>query len=70
MVQVWSMLASRDAGSPRRPAAAAAPPTTTAWITYVRCHDDIGWAIDDGDAAAVGVSGCAHRRVPLRLLRR
>ena len=29
-------------------------PTTTAWATYLRCHDDIGWAIDDADAAAVG----------------
>jgi amylosucrase len=37
-------------------------PSTTAWITYVRCHDDIGWAIDDADAAAVGLDGFAHRR--------
>ena len=36
-------------------------PTTTAWITYLRCHDDIGWAIDDGDAAAVGLTGPGHR---------
>ena len=30
-------------------------------MTYVRCHDDIGWAIDDGDAAARGVTGAGHR---------
>jgi amylosucrase len=62
MVQIWSMLASRDVrlavhalrGLP-------AAPASTAWITYLRCHDDIGWAIDDGDAAAVGLSGPAHR---------
>jgi amylosucrase len=36
-------------------------PTTTAWICYLRCHDDIGWAIDDTDAAAVGLDGHAHR---------
>ena len=66
-----------DAGQPRRPARLAraagscrATPSTTAWITYARCHDDIGWAIDDETAAAVGVSGYGHRRVPLRLLRR
>ncbi len=63
MVQVWSMLASRDA----RLAARAlqqlpATPSTTAWITYARCHDDIGWAIGDDDAAAVGLSGFEHRR--------
>ena len=48
MVQIWSMLASGDARlASRRPAAAAAAAGTTAWITYARCHDDIGWAIDD-----------------------
>jgi amylosucrase len=28
----------------------------------VRCHDDIGWAIDDSDAASVGWNGADHRR--------
>jgi amylosucrase len=28
----------------------------------VRCHDDIGWAIADEDAAAVGEDGFLHRR--------
>jgi amylosucrase len=62
MVQIWSMLAARDVRLAVR-ALQAIPivPSTTAWITYVRCHDDIGWAIDDGDAAAVGLDGVAHR---------
>ena len=62
MVQIWSMLAARDV----RLAAHAlrnlpVAPSTTAWVTYLRCHDDIGWAIDDGDAAALGLSGHGHR---------
>jgi amylosucrase len=62
MVQFWSMLASQDA----RLAAHAlrslpAAPTSAAWITYVRCHDDIGWAVSDEDAAAVGLNGFDHR---------
>ena len=62
MVQVWSMLATRDVRLSAHALRALPPaPTTTAWITYVRCHDDIGWAIDDRDAAAVGLSGAAHR---------
>ena len=63
MVQVWSMLASGDARlASRALQQLPAPPSTTAWITYARCHDDIGWAIDDGDAAAVGLGGFEHRR--------
>ncbi|HEX8508744.1 MAG TPA: amylosucrase [Propionibacteriaceae bacterium] len=62
MVQVWSSLATKDtrlftAAQNRFPA----KPTTTTWGTYLRCHDDIGWAIDDGDAAAVGLHGWSHR---------
>ena len=62
MVQIWSMLAAGDARLAARALGALPPaPSTTAWITYLRGHDDIGWAIDDGDAAAVGLSGHAHR---------
>ena len=62
MVQIWSMLAARDVRLAAHALRALPPiPPTTAWVTYLRCHDDIGWAIDDGDAAAVGLSGSAHR---------
>ena len=37
-------------------------PTTSCWGTYARCHDDIGWAIDDEDAEAIGFNGFSHRR--------
>jgi amylosucrase len=63
MVMLWSTLATRDvrlaehALSRRRPA-----PTPTAWVSYLRCHDDIGWAVSDEDAAAVSLGGFGHRR--------
>lgn len=46
MTLQWVALAEQDA----RPAAAvlgAMPPQPpgTAWLTYVRCHDDIGWSV-------------------------
>jgi amylosucrase len=63
MVMLWSTLATRDvrlaehALARRRP-----PPVPTAWVSYLRCHDDIGWAVSDADAASVGLGGRAHRR--------
>ncbi len=36
-------------------------PSRTSWLTYVRCHDDIGWAVTEEDAAAVGLNGFLHR---------
>lgn len=34
----------------------------TAWINYVRVHDDIGWTFSDEDAMVLGVNGYDHRR--------
>jgi amylosucrase len=63
MVQVWSMLAAQNVVLARQALSALPPtPATGTWITYVRCHDDIGWAIDDGDAWSVGLTGEGHRR--------
>jgi amylosucrase len=62
MVQVWSMLATRDVALAARALGTLPPkPSSAAWVAYARCHDDIGWAISDEDAAAVGLSGPAHR---------
>jgi len=62
MVQGWSMLATRRTDLAGRALRQLPdPPARATWFTYVRCHDDIGWAIDDADAAAVGLSGFGHR---------
>lgn len=37
-------------------------PIGTAWVNYLRCHDDVGWTFDDADAAALGINGFDHRR--------
>lgn len=34
----------------------------TAWVNYVRVHDDIGWTFSDEDAAILGINGTDHRR--------
>ncbi|WP_316667759.1 alpha-amylase family protein [uncultured Propionibacterium sp.] len=63
MVQLWNCLATADVRMTETALAnmPAKPPSAT-WATYARCHDDIGWAISDADAAAVGVDGYDHRR--------
>jgi amylosucrase len=62
MVLLWSSLAERKVTLMTRALQNMPPiPSNTAWVTYVRCHDDIGWAVTDEDAAEVGLSGPAHR---------
>jgi len=62
MVQIWSSIASKDARLMELAMSRfQAIPTNTAWGIYLRCHDDIGWAIDDTDAARMGFSGHEHR---------
>jgi amylosucrase len=63
MVLLWSSLATGDVRLARQALGRMRPiPPSTTWVTYVRGHDDIGWAVTDADAAAVGLDGFAHRR--------
>jgi amylosucrase len=65
MVQYWSSLATRDVRLMTHVLAKHFPPVfkNASWATYIRCHDDIGWAITDEDGGAVpGMSGYGHRK--------
>ena len=63
MVQFWSALATRETKLMTHVLQSHFPESfaNATWGTYLRCHDDIGWAITDEDAVAVGVSGFSHR---------
>lgn len=63
MVQFWSSLATRDTRLMTHVLRTHFPDrlTNATYATYIRCHDDIGWAVTDADAGAVGLSGPAHR---------
>ena len=56
MVMLWSSLATKEARlmaqSLRR---MRDIPAEASWVTYVRGHDDIGWAVSDTDAGATAV---------------
>jgi amylosucrase len=62
MVMLWSSLAERKVNLMTH-ALQQMPdiPGGASWISYIRCHDDIGWAVTEEDAAAVGLNGFAHR---------
>jgi amylosucrase len=63
MVLLWSALAStRVTMLTAALEAIPRPPQGAAWVTYVRCHDDIGWAITPEDAARAGEDAHLHRR--------
>ncbi|MGL4311338.1 MAG: alpha-amylase family protein, partial [Paracoccaceae bacterium] len=63
MVQFWGALATRDTRLMTHVLRSHFPEvlTNATYATYIRCHDDIGWAVTDEDAAALGFSGQAHR---------
>ena len=63
MVLLWSALASGRVALMTHALRAMPPvPPGAGWVTYVRGHDDIGWAITEEDAGAVGEDGFLHRR--------
>lgn len=63
MVQFWGALATRSTRLMTHVLQNHFPDrlTNATYATYIRCHDDIGWAVTDEDAAALGISGPAHR---------
>ena len=62
MVMLWSSLAEQQVALMTHALQQMpAIPSRTSWLAYVRCHDDIGWAVTEENAAAVGLNGYLHR---------
>ncbi len=63
MALLWDALATRDVRVLNRAMQKRfAIPEGCAWVNYVRCHDDIGWAFSDEDLQAAGFEPREHRR--------
>lgn len=63
MALIWEALATREVKLLLRAMTQRFDlPPGTAWVNYVRVHDDIGWSFADEDAAAVGINGFDHRQ--------
>jgi amylosucrase len=63
MALLWNSLATRDVKLLQLALAERHNlPPNTAWVNYVRSHDDIGWTFADEDAIRLGVKGFDHRQ--------
>ncbi len=63
MALLWEALATRDTRVLRHAMERGfAIPAGCAWVNYVRCHDDIGWAFSDEDVKTAHFDPAAHRR--------
>ncbi len=63
MALLWNSLATREVRLLRHSMSYRFTiPEACSWVNYIRCHDDIGWTFDDGDANALGINGFDHRR--------
>ncbi len=63
MALLWDALATRDVRALRQAMQRSfALPDGCAWVNYVRCHDDIGWAFANEDIIAAGFDPDEHRR--------
>jgi glycosidase len=63
MALLWNSLATREVRLLRLSMAERLRiDPGTAWVNYVRCHDDIGWTFSNEDAARLGIRGHDHRQ--------
>jgi amylosucrase len=63
MVELWEALATEHTQLLKYTLRTRfAAPDGTAWVNYLRSHDDIGWGFADEDARAVHIDPIAHRQ--------
>jgi len=63
MALLWEALATREVKLLSYSLAKRhALPAGTAWVNYLRSHDDIGWTFDDADARWVWIDPWGHRQ--------
>ncbi len=63
MVNIWNSLATRDARlMTRSDKNAFHTPHSACWVNYARCHDDIGWGMDEHGLRGLGLDPGAHKQ--------
>ncbi|KAA3662055.1 MAG: amylosucrase [Calditrichaeota bacterium] len=62
MALLWDALATRDVRALNHAMKNGfAIPDNCAWVNYIRCHDDIGWAFSNADIEKAGFDANKHR---------
>ena len=64
MVQMWNSLATRDTRLLQRSLVELPTniPSSACWVNYLRCHDDIGWGIEDEHLYQLGLTPFGHKQ--------
>jgi len=61
MVEIWNSLATRDARHISH-MPIINHELSTEWINYARCHDDIGWGLDESKLRELGFDPFMHKQ--------
>ncbi|WP_320129326.1 alpha-amylase family glycosyl hydrolase [uncultured Sphaerochaeta sp.] len=64
MVQMWNSLATRDTRLLQKCLSdlPTEVPPSACWVNYLRCHDDIGWGIEDQELRDLGFDPFSHKQ--------
>jgi amylosucrase len=64
MVQMWNSLATRDTRLLQKGLSELPDdvPDSACWVNYLRCHDDIGWGLEDKELEALDFSPFEHKQ--------
>lgn len=61
MVEIWNAIATQDARYLEQMDYTEVHPKAL-WINYARCHDDIGWGLDEAKIIRLGFNPHAHKQ--------
>ncbi len=62
MVNLWNALATRDVRTLEIDQMRFKLPHHAAWINYIRCHDDIGWGLNEDALRSFGFDPFSHKQ--------
>jgi len=62
MVNVWNAFATRDTRLLNFDNSRFVVPKKSCWMNYIRCHDDIGWGLNEEELERQGISAFHHKQ--------